>query len=304
MAQAVGPRCRCTSCRSAAGRAARAAAVDVGLGAVEDAVRAARRRALVADAAQRVAVRALDALLVVGARGAGPGAHEAGAAAVDVGLVPVLRAVGAAGRLARERRAAAHPVQAVGVDLARLAVGAGRAGAAAAVGVGLVAVDDAVGARGRHAVAVAVAGGAAVVGAGGALAGEGRAAEMAGGAARGRAGRARGRALAVLHAVDADAGAVAVLATVVRAGGVPRRPGCAATAGVAGGRHAGRGQRRAVGGRDATCARPRRCRSWWSWWSVVVRPCPCLPCPREDELLVLVRGGGASWSSSSHRPRC
>src|SRR2546425_405872 len=70
-----------------------------------------------------------------------------GAAAVDVGLRAVLLLLAALAGEAEERGRAAGVGGAVGVDLALLADGAGRAGAAAAVDIGLVAVLLVVGAR-------------------------------------------------------------------------------------------------------------------------------------------------------------
>src|SRR5207244_3212741 len=120
-----------------------AAAVDVGLAAVLDDVRAGRRRAclrgVVAYAAR--AVGGYEAAFGVGALG------RACAAAVDVGLRAVLHGVRARRRRARERARVADAGGAVGLDEAALRVGALGGTRAAAVDVGLVAVLDAVGAR-------------------------------------------------------------------------------------------------------------------------------------------------------------
>src|SRR5690606_30370453 len=143
-----------------AGRA-RAAAVDVGLAAVLQAVAAARR---LADAAAADAARAVArgvAGLAVGAAHA----ERRRSAAVDPALAAVLDAVGAvrdaaeavladtaralgaarAGRLANAARAAAG--RAVRAEEALLAGRAARTAAAATIDVGLGAVRDAVGAR-------------------------------------------------------------------------------------------------------------------------------------------------------------
>src|SRR5690606_30508787 len=86
------------------------------------------------------------------------------AAAVDVGLVAVRRAVGARGRQAHEVLGVAHVARAVAPVLAGAAVGAVRVARAAAVDVGLVAVVDAVGAGAARAEPVVAADAAAAVG--------------------------------------------------------------------------------------------------------------------------------------------
>src|SRR3569832_2214792 len=128
---------------------ARAAAVDVRLGAVGDAVGTGRRRARTGGAAHAAgAITAAPALLPVAALATG-GRGGARAAAVDVRLGAVRHHVGARRRRAQLGRRGADLAVAVLRHGASRAGLAGRTGRAAAVDVRLGAVLDAVGAARR-----------------------------------------------------------------------------------------------------------------------------------------------------------
>ena len=181
-----------------------AAAVDVGLGAVLDAVHVRGRQAneVVAEAAR--AVVALHARLTVAAERRAVGGV---ATAVDVALAEVLLAVGVAVRHADETRAAER-AHAVVVQHARLAVGAGRRAigrVAAAVDRALAEVLLAVGVAVRRAVVRRVASAAQAV------------VVLHAHLRRSALGRAVGRVAAAVHVAFAE-----VLQPVRRAGGRAR----------------------------------------------------------------------------------